>query len=193
MLINLIDYEQDFFLIERMNKLKKVLMSLAIVAVLFSLPSCSVNQGNTAIKDFGKYANLEKSKSTKQDIYKSFGQPHNVEYTGLTSQWGYFNTQSNMSGASFIPFVGLVVGGTNDKIFGADFFFNRKGILENYSTNEKTNYTNQWVGITRGAVSHLKNTQANRVAAEMKKLGYPFDKKEARKARDMGTLGTDQR
>lgn len=175
-----------------MDRLKRISISSAVVAFLLFLPSCVVNQGNTAIKDFGKYANLEKRKSTKQDIYKSFGQPHNVKYTGPTSQWGYFNLQSTDTGAGWIPFVGLVVGGTNDKIFGADFFFDQKGILESYSTNEKTSYTNQWVGIARGTASHLKNTQANRVEAEMKKLGYPFDKKEARKARDMGTAGTDQ-
>ena len=157
---------------------------------LFS--SCSSNYGNAAIKDFGRYANLEKNKTDKMKVYKSFGQPHNVTYSNKNSQWSYYNTQASISGASFVPFVGLVAGGTNNKIFSADFFFNSKNILENYSTNEKGSYTNSWVGIGRGAASHLNNTQAERVELEMKNLGLPFDEAEAREARGMGAYGISQ-
>ena len=179
--------------LKNMTTYKRLCITLAgIITIACLLSSCSVNQGNTAIKDFGKYANLEKNKTTKTQVYKSFGQPHNVEYVSSSSQWTYYNTQSSMSGATFIPFVGLIAGGTNNQIFAADFFFNAKGILENYSTNEKRNFTNSFVGTARGIGSHLKNTQAERVEAEMRNSGFPYDKKEARKARDMGTLGTDQ-
>lgn len=157
------------------------------------LSSCSSNHGNAAIKDFGRYANLEKNKSNKMDVYKSFGQPHNVAHSNRISQWSYFNTQASVSGATFVPFVGLVAGGSNNKIFSADFFFNSKNILENYSTNEKGSYTNTWVGIGRGAASHLSDTQAQRVEREMQELGLPFDKAEAREAREMGAYGTPQR
>ncbi|MDA7862421.1 hypothetical protein N9A63_02290 [Akkermansiaceae bacterium] len=156
------------------------------------LPSCSSNQGNTAIKDFGRYSNLEKNKTTKIEVYKSFGQPHNVIYSNKNSQWAYYNAQANINGATFVPFIGLVAGGTNNKIFSADFFFNSKNVLENYSTNEKGSYTNSWVGLARGTAAHLKNTQAQRVEQEMQGLGLTFDKAEAREARDMGSYGTSQ-
>jgi hypothetical protein len=166
---------------------------LGIIAIACFTPSCAINQGNTSIKDFGKYSDLQKGVSTKATVYKNFCQPHNVEYINQSSQWSYYNTQSNISGATFIPFVGLVAGGTNNQIFAADFFFSPRGILQNYSTNEKKSFTNSFVGTVRGIGSHMKNTQANRVKAEMDKLGYPYDKSEARKARDMGTVGTTQR
>lgn len=156
-----------------------------MLAVTFS--SCTVNQGNAAIKDFGRYTNLQKNKSTKRDVHNNFGQPHDVNYAAQASRWTYYNLQMTMSGATFIPIVGLIAGGTNDRISTAEFFFNEKATLLNYSTTEKTKFTNSFIGAGQGLASHLTNNQADRVQAEMTKLNLPFDELEARKARDVGT------
>jgi hypothetical protein len=162
------------------------LVILSIISLL-TLSSCSVNQGNNAIKDFGRYSSLQKGSSVKKEIYNTFGQPHDVNYVSSSSRWTYYNLQSTMSGATFIPFIGLIAGGTNDQITTAEFFFTSQGKLQNYSTSEKTKFTNSFVGSAQGIASHMSNNQANRVQTEMERLELPFDKLEARKARDVGT------
>ena len=160
------------------------------IAVLSAaiLNSCTVNQGNMAIKDFGRYTDLEKGKSKKSDVYTSFSQPHDVKYQGADSQWIYYNLQSTMSAASFLPFIGLIAGGMNNQVSQADFFFDSKDVLVRYSTSQRSKFTNSFVGVVQGTASHLSNTQAERVKAEMSKYNYTYDKKEARKARDVGTV-----
>jgi outer membrane protein assembly factor BamE (lipoprotein component of BamABCDE complex) len=162
------------------------LIALSIIPLL-TLSSCSVNQGNNSIKDFGRYSSLQKGNSTKKEIYNTFGQPHDVNAVSSSSRWTYYNLQSSMSGASFIPFIGLIAGGTNDQITTAEFFFTSQGKLQNYSTSEKTKFTNSFVGSVQGIASHLSDNQSNRVQTEMERLALPFDKLEARKARDVGT------
>ena len=168
----------------------KFSLQLLFVAVLASatLTSCTTNQGNMAIKDFGRFADLEKGKSKKSEVYTGFGQPHDAVYQGADSQWTYYNLQSSMSAASFIPFIGLVAGGLNNQVNQADFFFDSKDTLLRYSTSQRSKFTNSFVGVVQGAASHLSNTQADRVQAEMSKYNYTYDKKEARKARDVGTV-----
>ena len=173
--------------------MKSMLLLAAILPVAL-LSSCAVNQGNTSIQDFGRFAELERGKSTKRDVYKGFGQPHDVNYASQDSQWTFYNTQSTMSAASFIPFVGLVAGGLNNQITTADFFFSKKGVLQRYSTSQRTKFVNSFVGVAQGVGSLTSNKQSNRVKTEMEKYGYPFDKKEAMKAKDIGTvLGSDSR
>jgi hypothetical protein len=99
-----------------------------------------------------------------------------------------------MSAASFIPFVGLVAGGLNNQITTADFFFSKKDVLQRYSTSQRAKFVNSFVGVVQSVGSFTSSKQSNRVKTEMEKYGYPFDKKEALKAKDMGTIiGSDSR
>lgn len=159
-----------------------------IIVAAASLSSCTINQGNMAIKDFGRYSDLEKGKSKKSEVYTGFGQPHDVLYQGQDSQWTYYNLQSTMSAATFLPFIGLIAGGMNNQVSQADFFFDSKDTLLRYSTSQRSKFTNSFVGVVQGTASHLSNTQAERVQKEMAKYNYTYDKKEARKARDVGTV-----
>jgi hypothetical protein len=165
--------------------LKSILFALLAAS---TLSSCAVNQGNSAIKDFGRFSDLQKGKSTKKDVYQGFGQPHDVRYEGPSSQWTYYSIQSTMSPAAFIPFVGLVAGGLNNDITTADFFFDSKDTLLRYSTGQRAKFVNSFVGVAQGAASFSSAKQSDRVQAEMTKYGNPFDKKEASKAKDMGTV-----
>ena len=174
-------------------KISRSILLLLSCASIVTLCSCSVNQGNNSIKDFGRYSELQKGKSTKKEVHNVFGQPHDVNHVSQSSRWTYYNLQSSMSGASFIPFVGLVAGGMNDQITTAEFFFSANGNLQSYSTNEKTKFTNSFIGVGQGIASHMSNNQADRVKAEMSQLGLPYDELEARKARDIGTsIGVQQ-
>ena len=176
-----------------MNKNLWLIRIFPLIAAL-SLCSCAVNQGNANIKDFGRYGSLEKGKSDKRAVYQGFGQPHDVWYTSGDSQWTYYNAQGSMNGASFIPFVGIVAGGMNTNTTTADFFFDKKDRLINYSTAEKTKFVNSFVGVARGISSLSNNKPSGRVKEEMEKYEYPFDTKEALKAKDIGTIiGSDPR
>lgn len=168
--------------------IKKILHLCTTALFAASISSCTVNQGNMAIKDFGRFSDLQKGKSTKKEVYTNFGQPHDVLYQKADCQWTYYNLQSTMSAATFIPFVGLIAGGTNNQVSQADFFFDAKDVLLRYSTSQRAKFTNAFVGVVQGTASHLSNTQADRVKDEMAKYKYTYDKKEARKARDVGTV-----
>jgi hypothetical protein len=159
---------------------------VSLTALLF-LSSCTINQGNAKITDSSNFSATVRGKSTKKDVHRAFGQPHDVKYNGSACEWTYYHLNSATHPASLIPVLSMVVGGSNDTITTAKFVFNESGTLTDHSDNQEKKFTNDWTAIAQGTASHLSNVQADRVKAEMAKLGLSFDKVEARKARDVGT------
>lgn len=138
------------------------------------------------MQNFGAYANLQKDETTKQEIFDLFGQPHDVNYFETDeSLWTYFSVEMTMSGATLIPFIGLVAGGSNMDTTTANFFFNPDGIFSKVETSSKSQYVNQWVGIATIAV---ENDEMTRVSEEMDKLDLPFDPKIAREMKGTSEL-----
>jgi hypothetical protein len=165
----------------------KFAIGFLALASLLLLSSCAINQGNAKITDSGSYSATVRGKSTKKDVHRAFGQPHDVKYNGSACEWTYYHLNSVTHPASLVPVLGLVVGGANDTITTAKFTFNGSGTLTDHSDSQEKKFTNDWTAIAQGSASHLSNVQADRVKAEMGKLGLSFDKVEARKARDIGT------
>ena len=94
-----------------MYQLKALLFA---VFVSFSFIGCATNIGNKNMIDVGRFMNLEKNVSTKKDVYTEFGQPHDVNYIANDeSFWTYYYSKMQMNGATFVPFIGLVAGGSN--------------------------------------------------------------------------------
>ena len=83
-----------------------------IIAILLCgiiLSGCAANIGNVKTEDFGSYLQLEKGKSTKQDVFRIFGQPYDViQLEGSNGTiWEYVYVKATTSGATFVPFIGL--------------------------------------------------------------------------------------
>jgi hypothetical protein len=169
-----------------MNKLKALLL-VSIIPVL--LTGCATNIGNRNTTDIGRFMNLEKNTSTKNDVYTEFGQPHDVNYIANNeSFWTYYYTKMEMSGATFVPFIGLVAGGSNTDTTVTDFYFDRDAVFTKISSQNFTKYVNQWVGITKGVHELVTDEKHERVEAEMKRLGLPFDPKIAQSVKDIGII-----
>ncbi len=161
--------------------MRMILPSLLLIALL----SGCATYGNKTLDDPGKYLNIREGKSTKQDIYAVFGQPHDVQYADDRSQsmWTYLKVQSSPNGWSYVPYVGLIAGGTNQDITKAYFFFDSQQRLVRTQTNKSSDSENSWAAIARMASQGDRDDRARRVEQEMAKLGKPFDKKAARRVK----------
>lgn len=154
-----------------MNKL-----ALLILAIL--LAGCATNYGAQQIDDFGRYTQLQADQTTKSQTFDLFGQPHDIRYLESgESVWIYYSVSMTMNGASFVPIVGLIAGGSNAQARIANFYFNAENTFQKVETLTKQQYVNQWVGMASVTV---KNDEMVRVDDEMTKLGLPFDQSIAR-------------
>lgn len=153
------------------------------------LSGCASNIGNRQINDIGRYMSLEKGKSDKRTVYATFGQPHDVIYRPSgDSSWEYYYSKATVSGASFIPFVGLVAGGLNTDTTISRMLFDSSGIFEKVETQSYVNYINQWAGIAESTNELLTDTKHLRVEPEMQKLGFIFDPAVAKSVKDIGVV-----
>ena len=164
-----------------MIKIKVGILALGILL----LTGCASNMGSNQIEDFGKYTSLEKNITSKQEVYSLFGQPHDVRYFNSGDNvWVYYHVKTTMSGATFIPIIGLLAGGNNADVRIANFYF-ADDIFSKLETSTKSQYVNQWVGMATIAV---KNDEMDNVDREMTKLNLPFDQNIARRMKGVSEL-----
>jgi hypothetical protein len=168
--------------------MKKIITCLFITALSMLLTDCAANIGNTQISDVGRFMSLQKGKSDKREVYGLFSQPHEVAYvpSASGSYWEYYNTQMTISGATFVPFIGLIAGGYNADTTIATFYFDSQDLFQKIETKNHDEYVNQWVGISKQAHELSTDTKHLRVEAEMKKYNLPFDPKVAEGVKDIG-------
>ena len=162
--------------------MKKIILLLT----LLTLVSCASNYGSQQIDDFGRYTQLQSDQTTKEQTYDLFGQPHDVRNLGNgESVWTYYSVSMSMNGATFVPIVGLFVGGSNAQTRIANFYFDSESIYQKVETLTRQQYVNQWVGI---ASIGAENDEMVRVDDEMTKLGLPFDQTLARQMKGTAEL-----
>ena len=141
--------------------------------------------GNKSIDDPKKFLNVQEGTSTKLGIYGIFGQPQDVDYAtdSSRSMWTYFKVESSPNAWSYVPYLGIIAGGTNEDITKTYFFFDSTGRLIRTQANKKSDSENSWAGLGRIASQGNRDDRAAHVAAEMAKIGKPFDEKAAHKVK----------
>lgn len=125
--------------------MKKAISALAIVLALSGCASSGVYVDEAAARSFTK------GKSTVSDVVEKLGAPTNktINSSGKTEiRYDYVESQTRPE--SFIPYVGLAVGGTDVRVNTAIFTFNSKGVLTDYS------YTSNETGVGTGFASGSK-------------------------------------
>lgn len=157
--------------------------SLLMVCAAF-LWGC-VTIGNDAIDNPSKFLNIREGKSTKEDVYAVFGQPHDVEYSldGTQSLWTYFKVETAPNGWSYVPYVGLLAGGVNKDTTTLYLFFDTQSRLLRMQDTKKSEYENDWAGMARMAAQGNRDDRAEHVSREMAKIGKPFDEKLAHRVK----------
>ena len=117
--------------------------TFGLLALLIFITSCATNFGSSQTQDFGRYLSVKEGISSKSDIFDSFGQPGDVNYfENSESVWVYYAVSMTMSGASYIPVVGLFAGGSNTNTQISKFYFDPNNILLKVETSSKTQYVN---------------------------------------------------
>jgi hypothetical protein len=158
-------------------KILQTIASLVLATVLFGCATL----GNKTLDDPRKYLNIREGKSSKQDIYAVFGQPQDVDYADdkTQSMWTYFKVETSPNGWSYVPYLGLLAGGTNEDITKVYFFFDSEQRLLRTQTNKTSDSENSWAAMARAASQGNRDDRAKHVEQEMAKIGKPFDKKAA--------------
>ena len=157
-----------------------------LFAVVIFISSCATNYGSSQTQDFGRYLSVNEGVSSKVDIFDSFGQPGDVNYfENSESVWVYYAVSMTTSGATYIPIVGLFAGGSNSNTQISKFYFDSNNILLKVETSSKTQYVNQWVGMSTAFSS---NDYAQRIENEMAKLELPYDQFKALEIKGMHSI-----
>ena len=87
--------------------------------------------------DPAKMADFKKGQTTYGEVVEALGQPTQTMVSDngeKTIQYAYLSTQARPE--SFIPYVGLVVGGADTETSMVSMTFDRKGILRSYSSSQ---------------------------------------------------------
>jgi hypothetical protein len=97
--------------------------------------------------------------------------------------WTYFKVETSPNAWSYVPYLGLLAGGTNEDTTKVYFFFDSQQQLLRTETNKKSDSENSWAGVARVASQGNRDDRAQHVEQEMMKIGKPFDKKAAHRVK----------
>jgi len=128
--------------------------------------------GNKSLDDPKKFLNIREGVSTKQQVYAVFGQPHDVDYSqdGTQSLWAYYKIEASPNAWTYVPYIGILAGGTNTDTTKVYFFFNSDGKLIRTQSAKASDSVNSWVGVAKEtSLDRQENRRATvaRVEREM--------------------------
>lgn len=151
---------------------------IRILAALFVvlLAGCAT-EGTPAIADHGLYMRLKLDQSTKADVHRLLSQPHDVipSYDDRTS-WVYLRIDSRTNALTFVPIIGLVAGGSDERIQRTVMTFTPDGVLRNVRSETRDRYMNTWAGLAVGVNALATDEAESRVRAEMERIGVEFQR-----------------
>lgn len=165
------------------NKLKKASVLVAIIALSGLLTGC-MSMGTQALKDHTNLADFRVGTSTKQDVYRKFGQPHDVITFLGRNGWRYISAETNPEPGMFVLgviFWPLMLAGQDQyDVTQADFYFDDDGKLID-SVMRKAQISKGITSIT-DSLSEKQTQALERIKAEMQRIGSPFDEAAAKKS-----------
>lgn len=154
----------------------------AFCVLLLSVLAGCVTVGSNKLDDVNNFLKLKEQQSTKIDVYRIFGQPHDVRTPGAgDTVWVYYEVYSRPSAWTFIPYVGLAAGGSVQKKTFAYFDFSKSGVLQKMITSSDKGYENMWPGLGHALSNIHDKSPAQRVREEMQEIGKPFDESLAKR------------
>lgn len=158
--------------------MQKIVAAIVATALACSAAACATNSGTQTINDFGRFQQIQPGATTKAQLHAVFGQPHHVQSTPEGSVWSFYQVSERMNASGFVPFVGLVTGGSDADVTRADFHFDANGILLRSERQQRSSYVNQWAMLAETATPDGITASVER---EMLALGLPFNRAEAQR------------
>lgn len=160
-----------------MRSSRLILAPLIFISSLFL--TCCTHLGNPALENVNNFMALKKGIDTKETVFAKFGQPADVVYSkdaGASSTWVYVKSDIHPNGWSYVPYVGILAGGSTQDTTKAFFSFDNAGRFVEIHAGRDSNYVNGLKGIG-GMIAGQSRNQVQRVEDEMKRMGKPFDHK----------------
>ena len=122
------------------------MIHLLLIAIL-SLAGCA-SSGNANVKNQALIDQIQMGKSTKDDVRRLLGEPNSVSRSStqvanpadpkrmltLVEWWSYIHASSQTDAASFIPFVGGLVGSSTHESTQFTAGFDQKGIVQHITS-----------------------------------------------------------
>lgn len=125
--------------------MKKILTTVLATALLAACAST----GNTALKQETNTtiaSKISKGKTTQVQVREMLGSPTSTDFTDSGNQiWRYSHSQATAMGRNFIPFVSLFSSGANVESKQLVVFFDKDGVVQNYSMEESKTQTKQGI------------------------------------------------
>lgn len=126
--------------------MKKHLVVSVLTALL--LAACA-SAGNAALKKETSEsiaAKIVKGSTTQAQIRALLGSPSSSDFTDSGNQiWRYSHTSSKAMGRNFIPYANLFSSGANVESKELVIFFDKDGVVQNYSMEESKSQVKQGI------------------------------------------------
>lgn len=108
--------------------------SSTVLIAIFFLSAC-MSYGTKV--DQGKVSQFVKGKTTYSEVVQQLGKPNQstINADGTRTAM-YFYAQSQANAASFIPYVGAFMGGTQSENTNVILTFDKNSVLTSYSASE---------------------------------------------------------
>lgn len=124
----------------------KKLYFVALAACL--LTGCA-SVGNVALKKETAETiatKIVKGTTTQAEVRAALGSPDSTNFTDSGNQiWRYTHTQSKAMGRNFIPYANLFSSGANVESKELVIFFDKDGVVQNYSMEESKSQVKQGI------------------------------------------------
>jgi outer membrane protein assembly factor BamE (lipoprotein component of BamABCDE complex) len=95
--------------------------------------------GNKTITDERAQAKVKEGVTTKQQIQTLFGKPMMVYFTDDNEEiWTYTYTKSSTRKITFVPILGLFLGGTDTQMHSLTVRYGEDGVVKAFGSGEMT-------------------------------------------------------
>jgi outer membrane protein assembly factor BamE (lipoprotein component of BamABCDE complex) len=113
------------------------MIKLIGIAIMLLVIGACASAGNRNIADTSRTSQISEGISTKDDIQAALGAPNYVSFESTGREiWFYVYGTGQIKPATFIPVVGIVVGGAKSTSNTYTVYFNKQGVVENISQGQ---------------------------------------------------------
>ena len=109
----------------------KTLFVIVSISVLST--SCAITHGDKRVSDPKITSQIKVGISTKQNVRDLIGEPSGVQFSEVhegEETWIYQYFSSTTRGTSFVPIVGNVIGGSDEKMSSYTVRFDKNGVVK---------------------------------------------------------------
>ena len=113
-----------------MNKLRIWKQAALLISGALMISGCMVQSGNRQLDDPNAINQIEKGKSTKDDVRRLIGSPPVVTFNDKNEEiWTYLRYKMSQNAASCIPCVGLFAGQTSQEQTQVTVKYDTNGVV----------------------------------------------------------------